>query len=155
MLKSTLCWFMSAKIYHWRHTNCLWTWNRWTIIIILISKHTIGIIHNSCIYCLKLILDFWKHLKGEIEKVSIEAFGSNSKQQGIIKLTCYINIKVSLFINQFFIVVIHESLKKNFQLKPLVNLLNGIFLKVAFSQKGLIRLSFLQADKPNYFPVLC
>ena len=27
-------------------------------------------------------------------------------------------------------------------------------LKVAFSQKGLMRLSFLQTDKPNYFPEL-
>ena len=27
-------------------------------------------------------------------------------------------------------------------------------LKVAFSQKGLMRLPFLQADKPNYFPEL-
>ena len=25
-------------------------------------------------------------------------------------------------------------------------------IKVAFSQKGLMRLSFLQAGKPNYFP---
>ena len=28
------------------------------------------------------------------------------------------------------------------------------FLKVAFSQKGLMRLSFLQTDEPNYFPEL-
>ena len=27
-------------------------------------------------------------------------------------------------------------------------------LKVAFSQKGLMRLSFLQTGKPNYFPEL-
>ena len=27
-------------------------------------------------------------------------------------------------------------------------------VKVAFSQKGLMRLSFLQTDKPNYFPEL-
>ena len=28
------------------------------------------------------------------------------------------------------------------------------FLKVAFSQKGLMRLSFLQTSEPNYFPEL-
>ena len=27
-------------------------------------------------------------------------------------------------------------------------------IKVAFSQKGLMRLSFLQTDEPNYFPEL-
>ena len=29
-----------------------------------------------------------------------------------------------------------------------------VLLKVAFSQKGLMRLSFLQIDEPNYFPEL-
>ena len=29
-----------------------------------------------------------------------------------------------------------------------------LLLKVAFSQKGLICLSFLQTDEPNYFPEL-
>ena len=32
--------------------------------------------------------------------------------------------------------------------------LNDQLLKVAFSQKGLMRLSFLQTDEPNYFPEL-
>ena len=30
----------------------------------------------------------------------------------------------------------------------------GCGLKVAFSQKGLVHLSFLQTDNPNYFPEL-
>ena len=35
-----------------------------------------------------------------------------------------------------------------------VNTFSTFLLKVAFSQKGLMRLSFPQADKPNYFPEL-
>ena len=38
-------------------------------------------------------------------------------------------------------------------LSSLVSVSAG-FVKVAFSQKGLMRSSFLQTDKPNYFPEL-
>ena len=41
-----------------------------------------------------------------------------------------------------------------FHLKRAVNPNLPTLLKVVFIQKGLMRLSFLQTDKPNYFPEL-
>ena len=51
----------------------------------------------------------------------------------------------------------HSEKEHERQFTPSISLkikARGSLLKVAFSQKGLMGLSFLQTDEPNYFPKL-
>ena len=61
-----------------------------------------------------------------------------------IQLTRWGNLRIICF----------ERLRTWNQIVPMKTKLRRIALKVAFIQEGLMRLSFLQTDEPNYFPEL-
>ena len=56
----------------------------------------------------------------------------------------------------FFLMVVEFAVSKqeNKNKQSRIETLNSKVVKVAFSQKGLMHLSFLQTGKPNYFPEL-